>query len=92
MSGPPQQSDCADRWFLDPDVVFLNHGSFGATPRVVLDAQTRIRERLEREPLQFFDHQYLDELERFLLDLVRPRTFDDFESIDRLIAEAEGDA
>lgn len=36
--------------------------------------------------------QYLGELERFLLDLVRPRTFDDFSEIDRLITEAEGDA
>ena len=36
--------------------------------------------------------QYLDELERFLLDRVRPRTFDDFSAIDRLIEEGESDA
>lgn len=40
-------------WGLDPDVTFLNHGSFGATPRVVLAAQTRWREELEREPVWF---------------------------------------
>jgi isopenicillin-N epimerase len=33
---------------------FLNHGSFGATPRKVLAAQDRWRLRMERQPLRFF--------------------------------------
>ena len=32
-------------WVLDEDVVFLNHGSFGACPRPVLDAQHAFRAR-----------------------------------------------
>ena len=63
MNELPQPSEYANRWILDPDVVFLNHGSFGAAPRAVLEAQARIRESVEREPLQFFDHHYLDELD-----------------------------
>ncbi|MGZ7030415.1 MAG: aminotransferase class V-fold PLP-dependent enzyme [Thermoanaerobaculia bacterium] len=42
-----------EHWLLDPAITFLNHGSFGATPRAVLDKQTEYRLRMEREPVRF---------------------------------------
>ena len=49
-------------WALDPDVLPLNHGSFGATPHQVLAAQQRIRDRLESNPTGFFEDHYQQEL------------------------------
>ena len=49
----PARSQLASHWALDPDVIFLNHGSFGATPRVVLEKQADFRARLERQPVRF---------------------------------------
>ena len=46
-------SDLAHHWALDPPITFLNHGSFGATPREVLEAQRRWRDRMEAQPIQF---------------------------------------
>jgi len=40
-------------WMLEPHMHFLNHGSFGATPRHVLAAQDDWRARLERQPIRF---------------------------------------
>jgi isopenicillin-N epimerase len=42
-----------EHWLLDPNVTFLNHGSFGATPRAVLAVQAALREEMEREPVRF---------------------------------------
>lgn len=42
-----------DAWTLDPQCAFLNHGSFGAAPRAVLERQQALRDRLERNPLRF---------------------------------------
>jgi isopenicillin-N epimerase len=45
-----------EHFLLDNRLVFLNHGSFGACPKVVLKAQSEYRERLERDPVTFMLH------------------------------------
>jgi isopenicillin-N epimerase len=56
--------DFAAHWTIDPSVTFLNHGSFGATPKRVLHEQEEIRKRMERQPMQFFMRDLPGELDR----------------------------
>lgn len=44
-------------WQLDPEFTFLNHGSYGATPRTVIAEQDRWRERMERHPTGFMTYE-----------------------------------
>jgi len=46
-----------DEWLLDPGVAFLNHGSYGATPRAVLAEQERWRALMERHPTHFMSEE-----------------------------------
>jgi len=40
-------------WPLDPAVTYLNHGTVGVAPRVVLARQQEIRDEIERRPSQY---------------------------------------
>jgi isopenicillin-N epimerase len=57
-------TDLAAHWSLDPQVMYLNHGSFGACPTAVLEAQQTFRNQLEREPLRFFSREFEPLLDR----------------------------
>jgi len=54
---PRGASELAHHWTLDPDITYLNHGSYGACPRPVLAAQQALRDQLEREPAVFFNRE-----------------------------------
>lgn len=54
--GPPPDlafMPLRDQFVLDPAITFLNHGSFGACPRPVLEAQWRWQLEMERNPVEF---------------------------------------
>ena len=46
-------AEIRELFLLDPKVIFLNHGSFGAVPRPVFEQQERLRRELEAEPVLF---------------------------------------
>jgi isopenicillin-N epimerase len=48
-------SNLAQQFLLDPEVLFLNHGSFGACPRPVFEDYQRWQLKLERQPVEFLD-------------------------------------
>ncbi|MEW4565533.1 aminotransferase class V-fold PLP-dependent enzyme [Bremerella sp. JC770] len=49
-------------FMLDPDVVFLNHGSFGACPRPVFDAYQQWQRKLEQQPVRFLQRELPEQL------------------------------
>src|SRR6516164_7492782 len=49
-----------EMFLLRPDVVFLNHGSFGACPRPVFDAYQRWQLELEEQPVEFLHYRFPD--------------------------------
>ncbi len=53
----------AELWPLDPNVIFLNHGSFGACPTEVLTYQAALRAEMEAEPVRFLSRELDDRLD-----------------------------
>lgn len=57
-------SPAARHWNLQPNLRYLNHGSFGATPKQVLAAQDRYRAQMEADPVRFFCELVYEHLDR----------------------------
>ena len=55
MPSLPSRSELSKYWILDPNITFLNHGSFGACPKLILDEQTKLRTSLESDPVTFME-------------------------------------
>lgn len=53
----PSAEELRREYLLDPQVAFLNHGSFGACPRPVFERYQAWQRELEREPVDFLDRR-----------------------------------
>jgi isopenicillin-N epimerase len=63
MSPSVGTRDVAKLWPLASDVIFLNHGSFGACPSEVLRRQAELRAEMEAEPVRFLSRELDDRLD-----------------------------
>src|SRR5213075_2730361 len=68
---PESPAPAPNLWVLDPKTIFLNHGSFGSCPRPVLEYQSALRERLERQPVQFLVRELEALLDQARAELAR---------------------
>jgi isopenicillin-N epimerase len=66
-------AELRDEFLLDPEVAFLNHGSFGACPRPVFERYQALQRELELEPVDFLARRLpalLDEARTALAEYV----------------------
>src|SRR6476660_7118790 len=56
----PTAAELRRDFLLDPEVAFLNHGSFGASPRPVFERYQAWQRELELEPIDFFGRRAPD--------------------------------
>ena len=62
-----------DKFLLNPEITFLNHGSFGACPKPIFEDYQKWQLKLEQEPIQFITKtgvSALDESKQALADFV----------------------
>lgn len=62
-----------DLWALDPQIAFLNHGSYGAVPLMVSNYRQSILDRIEKNPADFLGRRlpaHLDEQRNVLADFL----------------------
>jgi isopenicillin-N epimerase len=67
----PSAEQFRELFMLDPEVTYLNHGSFGAVPRPVFETQNELRRELEREPVLFLARRLRARLARVRRSIAR---------------------
>jgi isopenicillin-N epimerase len=58
------QTSIKELFLLDPTVIYLNHGSFGALPRAVLAYRRALEDEVEMQPVRFIQRELFDRLEQ----------------------------
>ena len=53
-----------DTFLLDPNITFLNHGSFGSCPRPVFQEYQKWQQKLEHQPVQFMTDKVYSALKK----------------------------
>jgi isopenicillin-N epimerase len=64
MALPLDESPWRNDWAMRSDVAYLNHGSFGPAPRLVVQERKRWIDELEAEPMDFYLRRFEPELAR----------------------------
>jgi len=67
----PTPAELRAEFLLDPEVTFLNHGSFGACPLPVLERCQEWQRELEREPVRFLARRLPELLDEARAELAR---------------------
>ncbi|HYK46108.1 MAG TPA: aminotransferase class V-fold PLP-dependent enzyme [Parafilimonas sp.] len=57
-----QQHNMKEKFLLNRDIVYLNHGSYGACPKAIFQDYQNWQVKLEAEPVQFLTKKYYDAL------------------------------
>lgn len=57
---------------LDPTVVYVNHGSFGACPTQVVQAHQKYRDRVEADAMRFYLYDLWNMVDRSRQALAKP--------------------
>ena len=50
------------QFMLDPETIFLNHGSFGACAKPIYENLLQWQQKLEQEPVKFFEEILIEAL------------------------------
>lgn len=64
---------------LDPKITFLNHGSFGATPKSIFKSYQNFQSELEKDPVNFIQNKapiYLKEAKETLGNYIHANPLD----------------
>ena len=63
MLGPMRPYAPDSPWDFDPAITYLTHGTYGACPRPILEAQRALVAELEANPLRFLTREFEDRLD-----------------------------